>query len=210
MKRINVTKIFTVFRKQNSHPATELLYSTPFELLIALMLSAQATDVSVNKATTVLFKHANTPQQILTLGENKLKSYIKTIGLYNTKAKNIIKTCKMLIEFYGAIVPDNREDLEQLSGVGRKTANVILNEAFGNPTIAVDTHVFRVAKRTGIVQGNTPLQVEQQLEQVIPRSFKAHAHSWLILHGRYVCMAKKPKCKNCVIINLCEYSKKIL
>jgi endonuclease-3 len=203
-----VTKIFVAFNQQNSHPTTELIYTTPFELLIAVMLSAQATDTSVNKVTKVLFKYANTPQKILALRENKLKNYIKTIGLYNNKAKNIIKTCKILINHFAAVVPNNREDLELLPGVGRKTANVLLNEVFGKPTIAVDTHVLRVANRIGFVASKSPLKVEQQLEQLIPKRFKLKAHMWLILHGRYVCKAKKPDCKNCVIIHLCNYTSK--
>lgn len=210
MEQKLVAQIFSALKKQNPTPKTELLYSTAFELLIAVMLSAQATDVNVNKATAKLFLYANTPQQFLVLGERGLKHYIKSIGLYNTKAKHIIQTCKMLVEHYNATVPDNRKDLEQLPGVGRKTANVILNEAFGKPTIAVDTHVLRVAKRIGLAQGKTPLQIEQQLEMLIPKKFRHYAHRWLILHGRYVCTAAKPKCKNCVIINLCGYNKKNL
>lgn len=203
-----ITQIFTIFSKQNPKPKTELLYTSAFELLIAVILSAQATDVSVNKATKELFLVANTPEQLLLLGEKNLKSYIKTIGLYNNKAKYIIKTCEILVANYHSQVPANRKILESLPGVGRKTANVIMNEVFGKSTIAVDTHVFRVAKRIGLAEGKTTLQVEQQLTKIIPQQFKRYAHMWLILHGRYVCTAAKPKCKNCVIINLCNYNKK--
>ena len=204
-----VTKIFSCLQKQNSNPKTELIYSTPFELLVAVILSAQATDHSVNKATKELFTFAKTPEDILSLGIRKLKNHIKTIGLYNTKASNIIKTCNILVKKHNSIVPNTREELEELPGVGRKTANVVLNEAFGQPTIAVDTHVFRVVNRLGIADGSTPLQVEKQLQQIIPEKFKQHAHSWLILHGRYICLARQPKCKNCVIIKLCKYGLKI-
>ena len=200
--------IFERFRAQNPHPTTELLYHSPFQLLIAVMLSAQATDISVNKATAKLFPLANTPSALVALGEEKLKAYIKTIGLFNTKAKNVIKTCQILIEQYAGEVPDNREALEALPGVGRKTANVILNTAFGQPTMAVDTHIFRVANRTGLARGKTPLAVEQALVKTIDKVFLQDAHHWLILHGRYVCVARKPDCPTCLIRDLCEYRDK--
>src|SRR3990167_5604706 len=184
-------QIFLRFRKANPKPTTELIYHNPFELLIAVILSAQATDVSVNKATVTLFRIANTPKKLLALGEAKLKKYIKTIGLFNTKAKNILKTCQMLIDQYHGTLPDTREALETLPGVGRKTANVILNTCFGQPTIAVDTHIFRVAQRIGLAKGKTPLEVENQLSASLPKEFLHDAHHWLILHGRYVCIARK-------------------
>ncbi|ARG96291.1 endonuclease III [Legionella micdadei] len=200
--------IFERFREHNPKPTTELKYSTPFELLIAVMLSAQATDISVNKATAKLFPVANTPQAVLDLGEGQLKEYIKTIGLFNGKAQNVIKTCQILVTKYGGQVPDNREALEALPGVGRKTANVVLNTAFGEPTIAVDTHIFRVANRTGIAKGKTPLAVEKALLKNIDNEFIQDAHHWLILHGRYVCIARKPRCPECLIRDLCEYPDK--
>lgn len=203
-----VAEIFKRFKEKNPHPKTELKYSSPFELLIAVMLSAQSTDVGVNKATEKLFKRANSPRKILNLGEKGLKDYIKTIGLYNTKAKNIIKTCEILIEQHHAQVPDNREALEKLPGVGRKTANVILNTAFGQETIAVDTHILRVSKRIGLAHSNKPLIVEQELLKEIPDKYRKEAHHWLILHGRYVCTARKPKCPICIIKDLCEYPHK--
>ena len=199
------TEIFQRLRAHNPHPATELIYHSPFELLVAVILSAQATDKGVNKATQKLFRVANTPQTILALGEQGLKDYIKTIGLYNAKAANIIKTCVQLIEKHGAVVPDQRAALEALPGVGRKTANVILNTAFGQPTIAVDTHIFRVANRIGLAPGKTVLDVEKKLLKVVPDEFKLDAHHWLILHGRYTCIARKPRCGSCVIEDLCEY-----
>jgi endonuclease III len=202
--------IFERFRTQNPHPTTELIYHSSFELLIAVMLSAQATDVSVNKATGPLFKIANTPQAILALGEENLKQYIKTIGLYNSKAANVIKTCEILVDQYAGQVPDTRDALESLPGVGRKTANVVLNTAFGQPTMAVDTHIFRVANRTGIARGKTPLAVEHALLKNVPSEFLQDAHHWLILHGRYVCTARKPHCYACLIQDLCEYSEKNL
>jgi endonuclease-3 len=205
MNKTLIKKIFLALKKETPAPATELLYNTPFELLIAIILSARATDVSVNKATKELFKHTNTPEKILALGERRLKDYVKTIGLYNTKASNIIKTCKILIEQYNFTIPDSREALQSLPGVGRKTANVVLNEVFGQPTIAVDTHVLRVANRLGLASGNSPLKVEQQLEHVLPQHFKLEAHKLLILHGRYVCLSRAPQCKKCVIMNMCEY-----
>jgi endonuclease III len=202
------TEIFQRLRAHNPQPTTELVYQSPFELLIAVILSAQATDKSVNKATQKLFRVANTPQKILALGEAGLKEYIKTIGLYNGKAANIIKTCALLIEKHDATVPDERAALEALPGVGRKTANVILNTAFGQPTIAVDTHIFRVANRIGLSPGKTVLEVEKKLLKVVPDEFKHDAHHWLILHGRYTCIARKPRCGSCVIEDLCEYKHK--
>jgi endonuclease-3 len=201
-------EIFARLKAANPHPTTELEYSTPFELLIAVILSAQATDRGVNKATARLFPVANTPQAILELGEDGLKRHIKTIGLFNSKAKNIIETCRILTEAYDGQVPETREALEALPGVGRKTANVILNTAFGQPTIAVDTHIFRVSNRTGIAPGKTVLAVEKKLLKVVPDEFKLDAHHWLILLGRYTCVARTPKCPECVIRDLCEYKKK--
>lgn len=200
-----IRAIFLRFKKANPHPTTELQYRNHFELLIAVILSAQATDKSVNKATAGLFKAASTPAEFLKLGEEGLKRYIKTIGLYQTKAKNIMATCRLLIENFHSRVPNNREALETLPGVGRKTANVILNTCFGQPVIAVDTHIFRVANRIGLAHGKTPLEVEKQLDKVIPDEFKHDAHHWLILHGRYVCVARKPHCPTCIIRDLCEY-----
>ncbi len=197
--------IFERLKSANPEPATELHYSTPFELLIAVILSAQATDKGVNKATEKLFPVADTPQAILTLGENGLKKYVKTIGLYNNKARNIIKTCALLIERHQGQVPHDREALEALPGVGRKTANVILNTAFGEPVIAVDTHIFRVANRTGLAPGKTVREVEDKLIRFVPAEFKHDAHHWLILHGRYTCTARKPRCAACVIADLCDY-----
>ncbi len=208
MNKAKRCAIFARFREQNPHPTTELNYNSPFELLIAVILSAQATDKSVNKATAKLFTVANTPQAIFDLGEQQLKDYIKTIGLYNSKAQNIIKTCQILIAQHSGNVPNNREALEALPGVGRKTANVVLNTAFGHATMAVDTHIFRVANRTGIAKGKTPLAVELGLIKVIPKEFLNDAHHWLILHGRYVCLARKPRCPECLIRDLCEYKHK--
>jgi endonuclease-3 len=201
-------EIFSRLREANPHPTTELEYSSAFELLIAVILSAQATDVGVNKATARLYPVANTPEAILALGLDKLKAYVKTIGLYNSKAENIIKTCQILIEQHHSQVPENRKDLEALPGVGRKTANVVLNTAFGHPTMAVDTHIFRVANRTGIAPGKTPLEVEKKLLKFIPEEFLKDAHHWLILHGRYTCIARRPRCGSCLIEDLCEYRKK--
>lgn len=203
-----IREIFLRFKKANPHPTTELVYHTPFELLVSVILSAQATDTSVNKATKELFKVANTPEKIVNLGLTQLKTYIKTIGLYNTKAANVMKMCKILIEKYHSQVPDNREALEGLPGVGRKTANVILNTYFKQPVIAVDTHIFRVAQRIGLAKGKTPLEVEKQLMKVIPKEFIHDAHHWLILLGRYVCVARKPRCPECLINDLCEYPDK--
>ncbi len=210
---MNSTKraeIFRRFQAANPHPETELQYSSPFELLVAVVLSAQATDKGVNLATRKLFPVANTPQAVLALGEAGLKDYIKTIGLYQGKAKHIIQTCRLLIERHDGQVPSNREELEKLPGVGRKTANVILNVAFGQPTMAVDTHIFRVANRTGIAPGKTPLEVERKLLRRVPAEFLQHAHHWLILHGRYICQARKPQCARCPIMDLCDYKAKDL
>lgn len=201
-------EIFSRLREHNPKPTTELNYRSDFELLIAVILSAQATDVGVNKATDKLYSVANTPEKILALGEQGLKQYIKTIGLFNSKAKNVMATCKILVEQYGSEVPRERKSLEALPGVGRKTANVILNTAFGEPTIAVDTHIFRVANRTGIAHGKTVLEVEKRLLRLVPDEFRLDAHHWLILHGRYTCVARKPRCSSCVIEDLCEYKKK--
>jgi endonuclease-3 len=201
-------EIFTRFRAANPSPKTELDYTTPFELLIAVLLSAQATDVSVNKATRRLYPVANTPQAILDLGVDELMSYIQTIGLFRTKAKNVIATCKILLEQHGGEVPREREALEALPGVGRKTANVVMNTAFGQPTMAVDTHIFRVSNRTGIAPGKNVDVVEQKLLKFVPKDFLHDAHHWLILHGRYTCIARKPLCWNCMIADLCEYKAK--
>lgn len=201
-------RIFERLRAANPSPTTELRYGTPFELLIAVILSAQATDKSVNQATATLFALANTPEAILDLGEEGLKTQIRTIGLYNSKARNILKTCEALIRNHGGQVPRRREDLEALPGVGRKTANVVLNTAFGEPTIAVDTHIFRVGNRTRIAPGRTPLEVERQLLRHTPPAFLQNAHHWLILHGRYVCVARRPKCPVCPLADLCEYPDK--
>lgn len=198
-----IQEMFSRLQAQNPKPTTELVYNSPFELLIAVILSAQATDVSVNKATAKLYQVANTPQAILDLGLEGLKTYIKTIGLYNTKAANIIKTCEILVTQHQGQVPNNRESLEALAGVGRKTANVVLNTAFGQPTIAVDTHIFRVANRLGLAKSSTVDGVEKQLLACIPDEFKLDAHHWLILHGRYVCTARKPQCQSCLLADLC-------
>lgn len=200
--------IYETFQSLDPHPTTELEYTTPFELLIAVLLSAQATDVSVNKAMRKMFPVANTPQQVFDLGEEGVTGYIRTIGLYRTKAKNVIATCRILLDQYGGEVPENREALEGLPGVGRKTANVILNTAFGHPTIAVDTHIFRVANRTGLAPGKDVRAVETALEKFTPAEFKQDAHHWLILHGRYVCKARRPECWHCVIEPLCEFRPK--
>ncbi len=210
MNNAKRTAIYSKLRALDPDPDTELKYETPFELLIAVILSAQATDVSVNKATDQLYKVANTPEAILDLGVAGLKPYIRTIGLYNNKAENIIKACRLLIDSYASKVPRTREQLEALPGVGRKTANVVLNTAFGEPTIAVDTHIFRVANRTGLAPGKTPLEVERRLTRLTPDEFKKDAHHWLILHGRYVCKARKPRCRACPIIEWCEYRYKEL
>ncbi|VAW78405.1 Endonuclease III [hydrothermal vent metagenome] len=208
MNKLKRTEIFTRLRNENPEPTTELNYSNPFQLLVAVALSAQSTDVGVNKATANLFKKVKTPQAMLKLGEQGLKEHIKTIGLYNTKAKNVIKACTLLVEQHRGKVPADRESLESLPGVGRKTANVILNTAFGQPTIAVDTHIFRVSNRTGIAPGKNVTEVERKLVKFIPDEFKQDAHHWLILHGRYTCIARKPRCGSCIIEDLCEFRQK--
>lgn len=208
MNQAKRIEILTRLRDDNPQPTTELKFDSPFELLISVLLSAQATDVSVNKATAKLYPVANTPQAILTLGVDGLKKYIKTIGLYNTKAENVIKTCQILVDKHNSEVPENREALEALPGVGRKTANVVLNTAFGWPTIAVDTHIFRVSNRTGFAPGKNVNEVEQKLLKVVPAEFKVDCHHWLILHGRYTCIARKPRCGSCIIEDLCEYTEK--
>ena len=208
MNKIKRQEIFTRFRNENPKPTTELNFSSDFELLIAVILSAQATDVGVNKATDKLYPIANTPEAIYALGVDGLSEYIKTIGLYNSKAKNVIATCKMLVEQHDSQVPQDRDALEALPGVGRKTANVVLNTAFGQPTMAVDTHIFRVSNRTKIAPGKTVLAVEKGLLKFIPEEFMIDAHHWLILHGRYTCIARKPRCGSCIISDLCEYKDK--
>lgn len=210
MKKEHIAELFKRLKKHNPEPTTELHYQSPFELLVAVILSAQATDKGVNKATDKLFPIANTPEKILALKESGLKKYIKTIGLYNSKGKNIIKTCQILIEQHNSRVPENRKDLEALPGVGRKTANVILNTAFGHPTIAVDTHIFRVSNRTGLAPGKNVVEVEKKLLEVVPKRYKHDAHHWLILHGRYTCVARKPRCGSCVIEDICEYDEKVI
>lgn len=208
MNQAKRIEILTRLRNENPKPTTELNFSTPFELLIAVILSAQATDKSVNKATDKLFPVANTPQAIYNLGVEGLKEYIKTIGLFNSKAENIIKTCRDLLDKHKGEVPQTREELEALAGVGRKTANVVLNTAFGQPTIAVDTHIFRVANRTHFAPGKDVVKVEEKLLKVVPAEFKVDVHHWLILHGRYTCVARKPRCGSCIIEDLCEYKEK--
>jgi endonuclease-3 len=203
-------EIFLRLQAANPHPATELEYSTPFELLVAVMLSAQATDKSVNLATRELFPVANTPQKLLDLGEDNVREYVQRIGLYQTKSKHIIQTCRILVVQHEGQVPGTREALEALPGVGRKTANVMLNTAFGQPTIAVDTHIFRISNRTGLAPGKSVEEVEKKLLKVVPDEFKLDAHHWLILHGRYVCQARKPKCGECIIQDLCEFKQKVL
>jgi endonuclease-3 len=208
---MNADKRREIFRRlaaANPHPTTELVHRSPFELLVAVILSAQATDKGVNLATAKLFPLANTPQAILALGVEGLERYVRSIGLYHSKAKNIVETCQQLIERHDGQVPDTRKALEQLPGVGRKTANVILNTAFGQPTIAVDTHIFRLANRIGLAPGKTPLEVEQKLLKTVPDEYKHDAHHWLILHGRYICVARKPRCGECIIRDLCEYKAK--
>ena len=208
MNKDKRTQIFSRWRDANPTPTTELEYNSTFELLIAVILSAQATDVSVNKATATLYKAANTPEAMLKLGLRGVKKHIKSIGLFNSKAANVMKTCKALIEQHGSEVPDNRPDLEALPGVGRKTANVVLNTAFGQPTMAVDTHIFRLSNRIGLAPGKTVRQVEDKLIKLTPKEFLVDAHHWLILHGRYVCTARKPRCGSCLIEDLCEYKHK--
>ena len=208
MNKDNIISIFKILKKNNPNPVTELHYKNKFQLLIAVILSAQATDKSVNAATKNLFKVAGTPKKMLSMGEVKLKYYIKTIGLYNAKAKNVIKTCKIIFDNYKNEIPNNREDLEKLPGVGRKTANVVLNNAFGQPTIGVDTHVFRVSNRLGLAPGKNVLEVERKLEKNIPEKYKLHAHHWLIILGSYTCIARKPKCFNCKVLKFCDYKNK--
>jgi endonuclease-3 len=210
MKKADVREFFRRLEENNPEPEGELNYVNPFTLLVAVVLSAQATDVGVNKATGPLFAIADTPEKMLALGEDHLRDYIKTIGLYKTKAKNVIKLCEALIRDYGSKVPHSREELESLAGVGRKTANVVLNIAFGKPTIAVDTHLFRLGNRTGLAPGKTPLEVEKKLEKNIPKEYLRHAHHWLILHGRYVCKARKPECYRCIVADLCAFKGKTL
>ena len=205
MKKDQIVRFFSVLQAANPHPETELEYTTPFELLIAVLLSAQATDVGVNKATRLLYPVANTPQAILDLGLEGLESYIKTIGLYRSKAKHIMATCRLLLDEFGGEVPHSREALEKLPGVGRKTANVVLNVAFGEPTMAVDTHIFRVSNRTGLAPGKNPLVVEQQLIKRVPAAYAVDSHHWLILLGRYVCQARKPRCWECAVAQYCDY-----
>ncbi len=208
MNNVKRAEIFRRLQQDNPQPTTELNYETPFELLIAVILSAQATDVGVNKATAKLYPVANTPEQILQLGEKKLKDHIKTIGLFNSKATNVIKTCRILQKKYNGQVPENRKQLEALPGVGRKTANVVLNTAFGHPTIAVDTHIFRVSNRTGIAKGKDVVEVEKKLLRYVPAEYKQDAHHWLILLGRYTCIARKPRCGSCLIEDLCDFKEK--
>ncbi|MES0372128.1 MAG: endonuclease III [Mariprofundaceae bacterium] len=208
MDHAAVIRLFEHLQKESPEPETELNYSTPFELLTAVMLSAQSTDIGVNKATAKLFPVANTPQSVLALGETRLKQYISTLGLYNSKAKHLLATCELLISQFNSQVPDNRKSLESLPGVGRKTANVLLNILFDEPTIAVDTHIFRVGNRTGLAPGKTPRDVENKLLKAVPDQFRQHAHHWLILHGRYICKARKPQCHLCPIEQECEWPEK--
>ena len=208
MKKESIEAFFAALQAANPTPETELLYDSPFELLAAVLLSAQATDVSVNKATRRLYPVANTPQAILDLGLEKLEEHIRTIGLYRSKAKHLMATCRMLVDRHGGAVPRTRAELEALPGVGRKTANVVLNVAFGEPTMAVDTHIFRVGNRTGLAPGKTPLEVELKLEKRVPPAYRLHAHHWLILHGRYVCVARKPKCSECAVAAYCDFRPK--
>ena len=208
MNNLKRHEMFKRLERQNPSPTTELNYASSFELLIAVILSAQATDISVNKATGKLFKQANSPEKIIKMGESKLKENIKTIGLFNTKAENVLKTCRILLNNYSGEVPQTREKLESLPGVGRKTANVVLNTAFGQPTIAVDTHIFRVSNRTGLAKGKDVRKVEDALMKFVPKEFKQNAHHWLILHGRYTCLARTPRCGSCIIEDLCEFKDK--
>ncbi len=208
MKKKDIEEVFRRFEAQGPEPEGELFHTSPYTLLVAVVLSAQATDKGVNKATPALFAAADTPQKMVDLGEAKVRQLIKTIGLFNTKAKNVIALSAMLVDFHGGEVPQTREELESLPGVGRKTANVVLNIAFGQPTIAVDTHLFRVGNRTGLAPGKTPLMVEKKLEKAVPKWALQHAHHWLILHGRYVCKARKPECATCLIRDLCAYKEK--
>lgn len=208
MKKENVIEFFTRMKAQNPEPKGELDYVNPFTLLVAVVLSAQATDVGVNKATPALFAAADTPEKMIALGEDKIRDYIKTIGLFNSKAKNVYKLSQILIDEYNSEVPQDRDELVKLPGVGRKTANVVVSMAFGQPTIAVDTHIFRVSNRTGLAKGKNPDQVEAKLEKTVPDEFKYHCHHWLILHGRYICKARKPDCANCLVYDLCAFKDK--
>lgn len=208
LTRAKIAEMFTLWQKMDPEPQTELNYHNPYTLVVAVALSAQATDVGVNKATKALFAVADTPEQMLAIGEERLRDYIKTIGLYNTKAKNVIGLSQRLVDVFGSVVPGNRPDLESLPGVGRKTANVVLNVAFGQPTMAVDTHIFRVGNRTGMAPGKNPLEVELNLLKVIPEHYAVNAHHWLILHGRYTCKARTPMCTNCVVSDICTYKDK--
>lgn len=208
LTRAQIADIYAELYKLDPAPRTELNYSNPYTLVVAVALSAQATDVGVNKATKALFEAADTPEKMVALGEDKVRDYIKTIGLFRNKAKNVIKLSQMLIDDFGSVVPDNRDDLIKLPGVGRKTANVVLNEAFGQPTMAVDTHIFRVSNRTGMAPGKDPLEVELNLLRVTPEKYGLHAHHWLILHGRYTCVARTPKCFNCAISHICKFKDK--
>ncbi|MEM6811298.1 MAG: endonuclease III [Pseudomonadota bacterium] len=208
MKKENIIEFFSRLEKDNPEPKGELIHSNPFTLLVAVVLSAQATDKGVNKATPALFEAADTPEKMVKLGEAKIRNYIKTIGLYNAKAKNVYKLSQILVDEYGGEVPQDRDELVKLPGVGRKTANVVCNMVFGQPTIAVDTHIFRVSNRTGLAPGKNPDQVEAKLEKKVPDEFKMHCHHWLILHGRYVCKARTPDCANCVVYDLCKFKKK--
>jgi endonuclease-3 len=210
MKKANISEFFRRLEENNPEPKGELDYVNPFTLLVAVVLSAQATDVGVNKATGPLFAIADTPEKMLALGEDTVRDYVKSIGLYKTKAKNVIKLCEALIRDHDSQVPQTREELEKLAGVGRKTANVVLNIAFGHPTIAVDTHLFRLGNRTGLAPGKNPLEVEKKLEKRIPKEYLRHAHHWLILHGRYVCKARKPECLKCIVSDLCNFKGKIV
>jgi endonuclease-3 len=210
MNKSKVIEIFSRFQKASPEPKTELEFTNPFTMLVAVVLSAQATDKGVNKATPALFKAADTPQKMVALGEDKIRDYVKTIGLFNAKAKNIFLLSKKLVEEFGGKVPEDRDALQSLPGVGRKTANVVLNCAFGHPTMAVDTHVFRVSNRIGLAKSKTPEDTEEQLMKAIPKEFMQHAHHWLILHGRYTCVARKPKCAECLIVDLCEFKEKNL
>lgn len=210
MKKANIHEFFRRLEEDNPDPQGELDYVNSFTLLVAVVLSAQATDIGVNKATGPLFAVADTPEKMLALGEDQVRDYVKSIGLYKTKAKNVIKLCEALIQNHNSEIPQTREELEELAGVGRKTANVVLNMAFGHPTIAVDTHLFRLGNRTGIAPGKTPLEVERNFEKRIPKVFLQHAHHWLILHGRYICKARKPQCSRCIVSDLCEFKGKLL
>jgi endonuclease III len=210
MKKADIYELFHRLSENNPEPETELNYVNPYTLLVAVALSAQATDIGVNKATKALFEQVTTPEEMLALGEEGLKEHIKTIGLFNTKAKNVIKAAEMLVAEHGGEVPRDRESLEKLPGVGRKTANVVLNEAFGEHTIAVDTHIFRVSNRTGLAPGKTPLAVEQKLEKVTPADFKRHAHHWVLLHGRYICKARTPECWRCSVAEFCTFKPKTI